>query len=265
MGGGAAALFGAAQAEAASAPASGLGRSVAEFGVEPNSSRDQSAAMQKAINELAQAGLPILIPAGHYRLSSLQLPSNSAIIGVPQLTVLMPQAPAPVFEAANKQDIGLRGISFSGYALAAKQCRNVTITDCQILASEGDGFFVSGSGFFIANNRASGCAGSAIRAEGDGMITTNLVGKAGQFGIRAGGVNRLGNVTIINNMIDGAHAGIGVSAASDGYALITMNMIVGAKNGGIRALDGDQIIGKDLTKGGSEAFRNFAIAANVSI
>jgi len=30
-------------------------------------------------------------------------------------------------------------------------------------------------------------------------------------------------------------------------------------------LRGDELVGKDLTKGGSEAFRNLAIAANVSI
>ncbi len=149
--------------------------------------------------------------------------------------------------------------------MAAAQCKNVTIMDCQILSSDGEGFFVSGSRFFISNNRASGCAASAIRAEGDGMVTNNFIGGAGQFGLRIGGAKKLGNVTVVNNMIDGATVGIGVSSANDGYALITMNMIVGAKNGGVRALDGDAIIGKDLTKGGSEAFRNLAIVANVSI
>ncbi len=262
MGGAAAALLGATQAEAAPLPA---GRSVADFGVEPNSFRDQSAAMQKAINELSQAGQPVLIPAGQYRVSSLQLPSNSTIIGVAGLTVLLPQAPAPVFEAVNKQDIGLRGVAFGGAALIARQCKNVTIMDCQILGSDGDGFFVSGSRFFISGNRASACAASAIRAEGDGMVTNNLIGATGQFGVRIGGAKKLGNVTVVNNMIDGANVGIGVSSASDGYALITMNMIVGAKNGGVRALDGDEIIGKELAKGGSEAFRNLAIVANVSI
>ncbi len=99
MGGAAAALLGATQAEAAPNPAVGLGRSVADFGVEPNSFRDQSALMQKAINELAQAGQPILIPAGQYRVSNLQLPSNSSVIGAGGLSVLVPQAPAPVFQA----------------------------------------------------------------------------------------------------------------------------------------------------------------------
>ena len=34
---------------------------------------------------------------------------------------------------------------------------------------------------------------------------------------------------------------------------------------GIRAFSGDELIGHDLTHGGSEAFRNLGVAANVSI
>ena len=56
-----------------------------------------------------------------------------------------------------------------------------------------------------------------------------------------------------------------MSSVDAGYAFIAMNMITGAKNGGIRALSGDQLIGKDLTRGGSEAFRALGIAANVSL
>jgi hypothetical protein len=100
------------------------------------------------------------------------------------------------------------------------------------------GLHCSGTSLFVANNRLSGYAGSAIWIEG---------------------------VTVINNIISGTDAGIGVSNTEGGYAPISMNMIAGARHGGIRALDGDTLIGKDLTKGGTEAFRDLAIAANVSV
>ena len=72
-------------------------------------------------------------------------------------------------------------------------------------------------------------------------------------------------MSVINNYIDGPEVGIGVSSSDVGYAFIAMNMITGAKNGGIRALSGNELIGKDLTRGGSEAFRALGIAANVSL
>ena len=56
-----------------------------------------------------------------------------------------------------------------------------------------------------------------------------------------------------------------LEGADKGYALIAMNMIARTKKGGIRAFLCGELIGKDLTHGGSEAFRNLAIVANVSL
>ena len=265
MGGAAAALLGAATAEAAPLPQAALGRSVADFGVEPNAERDQSAPMQRAIDELAPAGQPIVIPAGMYRVGKLQLPSSAAVIGVPGLSILLAPKGTPVFECRDTADVSLRGVAFIGAGLIAKECRKLTIADCQVISSGGDGLVCSGSGLLVTGNRASACARSAIWVEGDGLVTNNLVGGAGQFGLRLGSAWRLGTMSVINNYIDGPEVGIGVSASEIGYAFIAMNMIAGAKNGGIRALNGNELIGKDLTRGGSEAFRNFAIAANVSL
>ncbi len=197
--------------------------------------------------------------------AKLQLPSRAAIFGAPGLTVLAAPERSPVFECLSKQDVSLRGVAFIGAGLVARECRNLTVADCQVLSSGGDGLVCSGTGLLVTGNRASACAKSAIWVEGDGMVTGNLIGGPGQFGLRLGGALRLGTMTVINNLIAGTEAGIGVTSSDAGYALIAMNMITGAKNGGIRALDGDAIIGKDLTRGGSEAFRALAIAANVSI
>jgi hypothetical protein len=263
--GGAAALLGAVPAEAAPPPSGAFGRNVAEWGIEPNATRDQSVAMQIIVNELAAAAQPILIPAGRYRFGRIQLPSNAAVFGVPGLTVLAPPPGLPLFDCTQGQNVSLRGVSFAGTGLIARDCRTLTICDCEVLSSDGDGIFCTGLGLLVANNRVSSCAKSAIWVEGDGMVTNNLVSGDCQFGLRLGGPRRLGKMTVVNNMIGGAAVGIGVSNAEDGYAFIALNMITGARNGGIRALNGNDLTGKDLTKGGSEAFRNLVIAANVSV
>ncbi len=265
LSGAAAALFGVDAAEAAPAILSGSGKALAEWGVLPDVWADQSAAMQAAIGELAAAGQPIIIPAGRYRFAKLQLPSRAAVFGVPGLTVLSAPAGLPVFESQNAEDISIRGATFSGTALSARGCRNLTILDCQVLSSSGDGIVCAGTGLFVAGNRAAACAKAAIWVEGDGMVTNNLVSGPGQFGLRLGGAARLGTLTVMNNRIENTAVGIGASGSGDGYALIAMNMIAGAKKGGIRALLGDELAGKDLTQGGSEAFRNLGIAANVSV
>jgi Pectate lyase superfamily protein len=261
----AAALLDTSRAEAAPAFAGSAGKTVADFGVMPDPSADQSPALQKAIGELTAAGQPVVIPAGRYRAARLQLPSGAVLLGVPGLTVLSASQGVPVFESLNAQDISLRGLAFSGIGLFARNCTNLTVSDCQILSSAAHGLVCSGTGLFIAANRAAACAGSAIWVEGDGMVTNNMIAGQGQFGLRLGTDARLGTLTVINNRIEGTNVGIGVSNSDKGYAFITMNMIAGAKEGGIRALSGEKLIGRDLTQGGSEAFRNLAIAANVSI
>ena len=257
-------MLGAATAEAAPLPQAAFGRTVADFGVEPNAERDQSAAMQRALNELAAAGQPIIIPAGKYRLAKVQLPPKAAILGAPGLTILIGVS-APVFECHDGADVSLRGVAFMGAGLVARECHNLTIADCQVLSSGGDGLVCSGSGLLVTGNRASACARSAVWVEGDGLVSNNLISGGGQFGLRLGSAWRLGTMSVINNYIDGPEVGIGVSSSDAGYAFIAMNMISGAKNGGIRALSGNELIGKDLTRGGSEAFRALGIAANVSL
>jgi hypothetical protein len=265
LGGLAAALLDTSLAEAAPAVLSSAGKTAADFGVMPDGQADQSLALQKAIDELTPAGQPVFIPAGRYRAARLQLPSRAVLLGVPGLTILNASQGVPVFESLNAQDVSLRGLAFSGMGLLARNCVNLTVSDCQVVSSASHGLVCSGTGLFIAANRATACGGSAIWVEGDGLVTNNMIAGPGQFGLRLGTDSRLGTLSVMNNRIEGTAVGIGASNSDKGYAFIAMNMITGAKEGGIRALNGEKLTGSDLTRGGSEAFRNLAIAANVSI
>ena len=251
--------------DAAHAAQAASGRSIADFGVEPNAERDQSAAMQRAVDALTAEGLPVVIPAGKYRAAKVQLPSKASVLGAPGLTLIAAPDGAPPSNAGTRTISGCAASPFWARASSRRSATLLHIADCRVISSGGDGLVCSGSGLLVTGNRASDCARAAIWVEGDGMVTANLIGGVGQFGLRLGSAWRLGTMTVINNRIDGPEVGIAASASDVGYALIAMNMIAGAKNGGIRALNGEELIGKDLTRGGSEAFRNLAIAANVSL
>ncbi len=259
-----AAFAGSSSARAAPSNA-GQGPTVVDFGVRLNVPADQSAALQSAVNELSSRGLPVILPPGRISSSTVVLPSGTTILGTPGLSILAGATETPVFDAQASENINLRGLTFSGTAFRGRECRNVTVADCEIIGSAGDGFVCAGRGLFVGTVRAQGCGGAAIWVEGDGMVTGNTVSGPGLYGLRLGGSNRLGTLTVINNRIEGPSVGIAASNSPDGHALIVMNMILGAKLGGVRALNGDTLTGKDLTRGGSEAFPALTVGANVSL
>ena len=85
------------------------------------------------------------------------------------------------------------------------------------------------------------------------------------YGIVIGWGRYLRDVSVTDNLIRNAHIGIGVSIdPSAGTALITNNLITGAKDGAIRAMSGPTPTGPDLAKASAEAYRNLAVYANVA-
>ncbi|MEG6510131.1 TIGR03808 family TAT-translocated repetitive protein [Methyloligella sp. 2.7D] len=108
--------------------------------------------------------------------------------------------------------------------------------------------------------------GIGIAVEADCAVTGNVVEKVAGFGISIGWYKYLRDITATGNLVRDSHIGIAVSVDGEaGYALITDNMISGAKNGAIRAMNGPKPIGPDLASSGAEAFRNLAIYSNVGI
>jgi uncharacterized secreted repeat protein (TIGR03808 family) len=107
--------------------------------------------------------------------------------------------------------------------------------------------------------------GIGIAVEADSVVSGNVVEGALAYGILAGSGSYMRDVSVTDNLIRDSHIGIGVSSASGaGTALITDNLITGAKDGAIRAMDGAKPIGPDLAKASAEAFPNLAIYANVA-
>lgn len=107
--------------------------------------------------------------------------------------------------------------------------------------------------------------GIGIAVEADSVVTGNVIEGAPAFGVLIGWGRYLRDVSVTDNLIRQAHIGIGVSTdPSAGTALITNNLISGAKDGAIRAMSGPTPTGPDLSQSGAEAYRNLVIYANVA-
>ncbi len=107
--------------------------------------------------------------------------------------------------------------------------------------------------------------GIGIAVEADTVLTGNVIENAPRIGISIGWINALRDVTATGNFIRDAGVGIVVQTGLDlGRAFVVNNMITGAKNGAIRARDGDKLIGPDLARASPEAFPNLAVFQNVS-
>ena len=92
------------------------GRSVTDFGVEPNAERYQQDSLRKAIAEINAAGQPAYIPAGTYYINDLKLPPKCILNGDPGRTILLPKRYGSVFIASKNSSLQISGIIFDGRA-----------------------------------------------------------------------------------------------------------------------------------------------------
>lgn len=107
--------------------------------------------------------------------------------------------------------------------------------------------------------------GFGIAVEADGVVSGNVIENAPGIGIVIGWGAALRDVTATGNILRDTRIGIGVSVTRDaGYAFVTNNLISGAKDGAIRAMDHDRALGPDLTKASAESYRNIAVFGNVA-
>ena len=107
--------------------------------------------------------------------------------------------------------------------------------------------------------------GVGIAVEADSVVSGNVIEAAPGYGIMIGWGRYLRDVSVTGNLIRNAHIGIGVSTdILAGTALITDNLITGAKDGAIRAMNGPTPTGPDLTTASAEAYRNLVVSSNVA-
>jgi hypothetical protein len=274
--------------QAVAAPMAG-GRSVTEFGVVPNSEADQTKALQKAIEAIAAAGEAVRIPGGTYRTAALELPQSCAILGVPHQTRLLGQADGPILRAPENASLYLSGLSFEGDAIAAAgiegaitfvtvrdakgsaikfgRARAISVANCRFERCAKAAIEIATDpaapmGAIVIGNQISGCA-IGIGLSGNGNVSGNLVAGASAFGLRFGANADSGTLSATNNTLRDCATGIGVAVGGE-IILAALNLITGAREGAIRAFDGDKLIGPDLALESAEAYLNLTVVGNVA-
>ncbi|MCC7252978.1 TIGR03808 family TAT-translocated repetitive protein [Hyphomicrobium sp.] len=108
--------------------------------------------------------------------------------------------------------------------------------------------------------------GVGISVEADAAVTGNVIEGAPTAGIVAGWGAYLRDVAITGNLIRTAGVGILVSAdPAAGACLISQNMISGARDGAIRAMDHGIPQGPDLAAGGGQTVGRLSVSGNFAV
>ena len=150
---------------------SALGRDATQYGVRPGSPDDQTAALQRAINDAAKAKAPLALPPGVYRTGMLRLQSGSQFVGVRGATKLVFTGGASMFSGEGAGRVGLSGITLDGGGIPLPQrrglvhClggRDIRINDCDIVASGGNGIWFEQVSGDISDNILVNIATTAV-------------------------------------------------------------------------------------------------------
>src|SRR3954463_3392015 len=91
-----------------------LGRDVTQYGVRPGSPDDQTAKLQRAIDEAARAQVPLALPPGVYRTGMLRLQSGTQLVGVRGATKFVFNGGASIIQSEGANSIGLHGLTLDG-------------------------------------------------------------------------------------------------------------------------------------------------------
>jgi hypothetical protein len=293
------------------------GRSVLEFGVVEASDALQTAALQKAIDEIARSGNPVFIPGGRYVTGTLKLPAGCMIIGVPGATRLAVKDIDTAFDAtggafsfsgltiegshgaadkgrglitASRAELHVANCKFfnaPAHALRLTTCGGAlhsveiqeargmgvwgtdlgafTVSQCRINAAQADGIQIASGrapgAVLVTHNHIARCRGAGIAVAGNGIVNGNFVFGSARFGMKLG--NGLeGHIMASGNLVRECGVGIGVTASGE-TIFATLNLINAPRDGGIRAFDGDKLLGLDLTRQSPEAYLNLTVAGNV--
>ena len=173
---------------------SSLGRDATHYGVKPNSSDDQTRALQRAIDESARAQAPLALPPGLYRSGELRLAPGSQIVGVRGATTLRFIGGTSLVSSESADHIGLSNLTLDGGGITMPtrrgliHClggRDVRITDCEITGSGRNGIWLETVAGEISGNIILQTAATAIVSfDALGLtVTRNTILEANDNGI----------------------------------------------------------------------------------
>ncbi|HUI94711.1 MAG TPA: TIGR03808 family TAT-translocated repetitive protein [Xanthobacteraceae bacterium] len=178
----------------AAGPVSAFGIDAATLGVRAGSPDDQTATLQRAIDQAAAAHAPLALAPGVYRAGDLALPSGAQIVGVRGATRLISTRGRPLLTATQAERVTLVGLALDGGGaplpdglglITLMNGHDVKIADCVLTGAGGHGLRLEGIAGEIAENTIGGAADVAILSiDARGLtVARNTVRAAGNNGI----------------------------------------------------------------------------------
>ncbi len=210
-------------AHAAAPLPSALGRDATQYGVRPNSSEDQTRALQRAIDDSTRQQAPLALPPGTYRTGLLQLPNGAQIVGVHGASRLQLTGGPSLFQSQGSDGVSLINLVIDGGSMPLPkrrglvhclQGRDVRILDCEIAASGGAGIWLENIAGDISGNLIRDIATTAVVSfDALGlMVGRNTIRNTSDNGIEIlRTVIGDDSSMVIDNRIDGIKAGPGGS------------------------------------------------------
>lgn len=280
---GTAALAGAAGIAATAGPRpaaakspSGLGVSATDLGVESGGG-DQAAALQAAIDRLAPTGTPLLLPPGHYAVSSLELKPGTQLLGVPGATILAFAGGDRFLWGNGAAQVRLQGLVIDGQArpldpfhadglVTLTACEGVSLRDVIIRGGLLNGVSLRQCSGRIGDSLIEDCgAGALFSLDARGLeIAHNEIRRIGNNGIQiwTGKPGEDGTL-VLSNRISAIEAraggtgenGNGISIFRAGSVLVSSNRITDCAFSAVRNNAGSncQMLGNSCERLGEVA------------
>jgi uncharacterized secreted repeat protein (TIGR03808 family) len=176
-------------------PIGNFGIDAAHFGVRPNTSDDQTAALQRALEAASATRAPLYLAPGVYPVADVTLPAGAQLYGVRGATCLSLTYGASIVAASGADGITLSGLVFDGALrplpdrrglVTMREARGLKITDCMVHASGGAGIWLEAVDGEVTHTSVIEAAKTAIFSiDARGLsIVGNTVKNAGNNGIQ---------------------------------------------------------------------------------
>ncbi|WP_158626015.1 TIGR03808 family TAT-translocated repetitive protein [Arsenicitalea aurantiaca] len=167
-----------------------------DHGLVPGAAGDQSAALQRALNEAAALGIPLFLPGGRYEISDVALPARSILLGAGPQTMLAGRGGSTVLSAEGADDIAIMDLSVDGSngsempdrdgLIAIRRSSGLRLERIAIANAAGNGLYLEGVAGRLRDLNIGRCTRSAIFAlDGTGLsVTGAAINDCGNAGIR---------------------------------------------------------------------------------
>ena len=165
------------------------------YGVVPDALGADAKAFNRLLHEAASRDMPVFLPPGIYRLSSIDLPANIRISGVPGATKLAYTGEGQFLRALGGKRIALTDLTIDGAnrwlgdsqpgLMTFQEVQDLTLEGCEIRGAHKFAIWAERCGGRIDGNRISGAVSSAVYAVEcrDFAIRDNVVSDCGDGGI----------------------------------------------------------------------------------